>query len=83
MSVEGTGTCKVCGSKSFFYTEFKELLNENHCLSEDCGFFIVECEKESTYDEHCIVSGNWSGSGFRPPEEVREFINDRELEDSL
>ena len=83
MSVEGTGTCKVCGSKSWFYEDYKQLLSENHCLSEDCGFFIVECEKESTDDEHCIVSGNQSGSDYRDPEEVREFIEEHELEDEL
>ena len=83
MSVEGIGTCKVCGSKSWFYEDYKQLLSENHCLSEDCGFFIVECEKESTDDEHCIVSGNWSGSDYRDPEEVREFIEEHELEDEL
>ena len=83
MSLQGTGTCKVCGSKSWFYEDYKQLLSENHCLSEDCGFFIVECEKESTDDEHCIVSGNWSGSDYRDPEEVREFIEEHELEDEL
>ena len=73
MSVEGIGTCKVCGSKSWFYEDYKQLLSENHCLSEDCGFFKVESEIET----------NWSGSDYRPPEEVREFINEFELEDDL
>ena len=82
MSHQDTGTCEVCGSETFRYNEYKELLYENHCLSEDCGFFIVECEKEST-EENCIVSGNWSGSDYRTPEEVREFIEEHELEDAL
>ena len=73
MSCQGIETCEVCGSKSWFYEDYKQLLSENHCLSEDCGFFIVESEKE----------GNWSGSDYRPPEEVREFINEHELEDEL
>ena len=71
MSVQGTGTCKVCGSKSWFYVDYKQLLSENHCLSEDCGFFKVESEIET----------NWSGSGFRPPEEVREFVEEFVLAD--
>ena len=83
MSHQDTGTCEVCGGKTFQYCDYRELLYENHCLSEDCGFFIVECEKESTDDEHCIVSGNWSGSDYRDPEEVREFIEEHELEDEL
>tara|TARA_B110000881_G_C18264160_1_gene359482 strand:+ start:146 stop:352 length:207 start_codon:yes stop_codon:yes gene_type:complete len=29
------------------------------------------------------VSGNWSGSDYRDPEEVREFIEEHELEDEL
>ena len=71
MSHQDTGTCEVCGSETFRYNEYKELLYENHCLNEDCGFFKVESEKE----------GNWSGSGFRPPEEVREFVEEHVLED--
>ena len=73
MSVDGIGTCEVCGSKSWFYSDYKELLNENHCLSVDCGFFKVESEIET----------NWSGSDYRTPEEVREFIEEHELEDEL
>lgn len=71
MSVEGTGTCEVCGGKSWFYTDYKELLQESHCLNEDCGFFIVESEKEE----------NWSGSDYRPADEVRMFINEHELDE--
>ena len=73
MSHQDTGTCEVCGGKTFQYCDYRELLYENHCLSEDCGFFKVESEIET----------NWSGSDYRPPEEVREFINEFELEDDL
>ena len=73
MSVQGTVKCEMCGSKSWFYTDYKELLQESHCLNEDCGFFIVESEKEE----------NWSGSNYRTPEEVREFIEEHEHEDLL
>ena len=73
MSVQEIGTCEVCGSKSFQYSDYRELLNENHCLSEDCGFFKVESE----------IITNWSGSDYRPSEEVREFIEDHQLEDEL
>ena len=66
MSVQETGTCEVCGSATFRYSDYRELLNEDHCLNEDCGFFKVESEKEE----------NWSGSNYRTPEEVREFIEE-------
>ena len=66
MSVQETGTCEVCGSATFRYSDYRELLNEDHCLNEDCGFFKVESEKEE----------NWSGSDYRTPEEVREFIEE-------
>mgnify|MGYP006864751661 CR=1 FL=1 len=49
MSYNGIETCEVCGSKSFVYTEFKELLQENHCLNEDCGFFDLS-KKTTFYD---------------------------------
>ena len=73
MSYQDIGTCEVCGGKTFQYCEHKELLYENHCLSEDCGFFKVESE----------IITNWSGSDYRPSEEVREFIEDHQLEDEL
>ena len=69
MSYSGTETCKVCGGKSFFYTEFKELLIEIHCLNEDCGFFKVESGKHE----------NWNKTDFRTPDEVKEFLDDMEL----
>ena len=73
MSHQDTGTCEVCRGETYQYCEYKELLYENHCLSEDCGFFKVESK----------IKTNWSGSDYRTPEEVREFIEEHELGDEL
>ena len=68
MSVEMIDQCRKCGSKSWSYSDYRERSQENHCLSEDCGFFMVS-------------SPAWSGNDYRNAEEVREFIEDHALEE--
>ena len=72
MSVEGTGNCEMCGSKSWFYCDkildYKESFIEIDCLNDECGFFKVESG----------INPNWNKTGFRTPEEFKEWMEDTE-----
>lgn len=71
ISHQDYGKCEKCGSVTWRYEEFgKELILENRCLSETCGFTDLKYGEEIH-------------SFYKTPEEIREFIEDMGLEEEL
>ena len=76
MNVSDDGNCTKCGGKSFFVMDTSYNSEENHCLNEKCGFYIVD----SGSMKIDIPEGTFfDGSGYRNTEELLEFKEMNEM----
>ena len=64
--------CEVCGGESWLIEDTHYDSTEEHCLNEKCGYYFVD---SGTIPDECVVI---NGSGFRTPEEFKEFLEEME-----
>ena len=64
--------CEICGGQSFLVEDSHYDSIEEHCLNEKCRFYNVD---SGTLKDEC-PEHTFDGSGFRTPDEFKEFIED-------
>ena len=71
--------CEVCGKKSYYIYDSRELREENLCLNEECGYYYISFDKKTTFKpnqvsdtyvdvlnklEGFLSEGEWTNEGF-------------------
>jgi len=64
--------CRMCGGTSFLIEDTHYDSTEKHCLNEKCGYYFVD--SGTIPDESVMING----SGFRTPDEFKEFLDEME-----
>ena len=64
--------CRMCGGTSFLIEDTHYDSTEEHCLNEKCGYYFVD--SGTIPDESVMING----SGFRTPDEFKEFLDEME-----
>ena len=66
--------CEICGGQSFLVEDSHYDSTEEHCLNEKCRFYNVD---SGTLKDEC-PEHTFDGSGFRTPDEFKEFLEEME-----
>ena len=71
--------CEVCGKKTIYFYDSRELRKENLCLNEECGYYYISFDKKTTFKpthvsdtyvdvlnnlEGFLSEGEWTNEGF-------------------